>query len=52
MKEVIDVHILFGEWDMMAKIDVPTAEELGPFIMDNIRSLPGVKLTNTMIVAK
>ena len=52
MKEVKEVHILFGEWDMIAKIDVSSAEALGSFIMDNLRSLPGVKLTSTMIIAK
>jgi DNA-binding Lrp family transcriptional regulator len=52
MEEVKDVHILFGEWDILAKIEVPDAEQLGSFILTHIRSLPGVKLTSTMIVAK
>ena len=52
LKEIIDVHILFGEWDLMAKIEVSSPEELGTFVMENIRSLSEVKLTSTMIVAK
>ncbi|MBD3319456.1 Lrp/AsnC family transcriptional regulator [Candidatus Woesearchaeota archaeon] len=52
LPEVIDVHILFGEWDMIAKIDLPNPEELGSFVIDKIRSLPGVKLTSTMVIAK
>ena len=51
-KEVIDVHILFGEWDLMAKVDVSSPEELGTFVMEKIRSLPDVRLTSTLIVAK
>ena len=52
MKEVKEVHILFGEWDMICKIELPTAEGLGSFVMSNIRNIPGVRLTSTMIVAK
>lgn len=52
MKEVKEVHILFGEWDIMAKIEVQSDDQLGPFIMEHIRTLPGVKLTSTMIIAK
>jgi Lrp/AsnC family leucine-responsive transcriptional regulator len=50
-REIRDVHILFGEWDLMAKIEVSSPEELGTFVMEKIRSLPEVKLTSTMIVA-
>jgi len=52
MREVREVHILFGEWDIIAKLELPAPEALGTFVMDKIRSLPGVKLTSTMIVAK
>ena len=52
MREVKEVHILFGEWDVIAKLELPAPEALGTFVMDKIRSLPGVKLTSTMIVAK
>lgn len=52
LPEVKEVHILFGEWDMIAKIEVSNQEGLGPFVIDKIRTLPGVKLTSTMIIAK
>lgn len=52
MHEVKEVHILFGEWDMMIKIELDTAEGLGSFVMTNIRNIPGIRLTSTMIVAK
>ncbi|MFC1774765.1 Lrp/AsnC family transcriptional regulator [Nanoarchaeota archaeon] len=52
MDQVKEVHILFGEWDMIAKIELSNAEELGTFIMEKIRSVPGVKLTSTMIIAR
>lgn len=52
LPEVREVHILFGEWDIIAKLELDAPEALGTFVMDNIRSLPGVKLTSTMIIAK
>ncbi|MBI4145459.1 Lrp/AsnC ligand binding domain-containing protein [Candidatus Woesearchaeota archaeon] len=52
MKGVKDVHVLFGEWDMLVKLETHSPEDLAAFVMDNIRSLPGVKLTSTMIVAR
>ena len=52
MPEVKEVHILFGEWDVIAKLELPVPQALGAYVMDKIRSLDGVKLTSTMIVAK
>jgi len=52
LPEVQEIHILFGEWDIIAKLELSAPEALGTFVMDKIRSLPGVKLTSTMIIAK
>ena len=52
MRETKEVHILFGEWDMIAKLELASPEALGTFVLNNIRTLPGVRLTSTMIVAK
>ena len=52
LRNVREVNVLFGEWDMMVKVEAHSAEELAAFVMENVRSLPGVKLTSTMIVAR
>lgn len=52
LHEVEDAYILFGEWDIIAKINVENSEELGTFMMDKIRSMPEIKLSSTLIVAK
>ena len=52
MPEVKEVHILFGEWDLIALLDLESPEHLGSFVMEKIRPLQGVNLTSTMIVAK
>ncbi len=49
--EIKNAHILFGEWDILAEIDVTSPEALGTFVMDNIRSRNDVRLTSSMIVA-
>ena len=50
-KEVKNTHILFGEWDVLAEVEVEGPEQLGTFVIDNIRSNPEVKLTSSLIVA-
>lgn len=52
MEEVKDCHLVFGEWDIIAKIDIADTQDLERFIVDKIRTLPGAKLSSTMIVAK
>ncbi|MFH1589136.1 MAG: Lrp/AsnC ligand binding domain-containing protein [archaeon] len=51
-KEIEEAHILFGEWDIIAKIKSENPEDAGTFVMDHIRSLPEVNITSTLIVAK
>ena len=52
MDEVREVHVLFGEWDLLVKLKMPNPEMVGTFVMENIRSIKAIKLTSTMIVAK
>ena len=52
MPEIKEVKILFGEWDIIAKLELESPEALAAFVMEKIRSISGVKITSTMIVAK
>lgn len=49
--EVKNAYILFGEWDILAEIDISSPEALGTFVINNIRSRNDVKLTSSLIVA-
>ena len=51
-RQVVEAHILFGEWDILAKIEAESSEDAGTFVMEHIRSLPEVKISSTLIVAK
>lgn len=50
--EVKEANILFGEWDIIAKVHAENSDALGTFMMDKIRKMPEVKLSSTLIVAK
>jgi len=49
--QVKNACILFGEWDLIVEIDVSNPEELGTFVINNIRSRNDVRLTSSLIVA-
>lgn len=50
--QIKEVHVLFGEWDLLAKVHVQNTDELGTFMMEHVRKIPEVRLTSTLIVAK
>ncbi len=52
MAEVVDAHILFGEWDLIIKIKGENPDDIATFVMDKVRKHDGVELTSTLIVAK
>lgn len=52
MPEVQEAHILFGEWDLILKVKLNSPEDVGSFVIEKVRSNPGVELSSTMIVAR
>ena len=50
--EVLVVGIIYGEYDVIAKISVPDMQTLEAFLSEKIRKVPSVILTSTMIVAR
>ena len=51
LSEVKDAHIIYGEWDVILKIEVKDVEAITAFVIDKLRKIKTVKLTSTMIVA-
>ncbi|MBU0460096.1 MAG: Lrp/AsnC ligand binding domain-containing protein [Nanoarchaeota archaeon] len=49
--QIRNTYLLFGEWDIMAEIEMSSAEELATFVLEKIRSRPDVRLTSSLIVA-
>ncbi|OYT49664.1 AsnC family transcriptional regulator [Candidatus Bathyarchaeota archaeon ex4484_231] len=51
-EEVLDASVIYGEYDIIAKVSVEELESLEIFLSENIRSIPSIMLTSTMIVAR
>ena len=50
--EVKEAHLIYGEWDLILKVEVESIEEITAFVVDKLRRIEAVKLTSTMIVAE
>jgi len=52
LAQVKIVETLYGEYDMLLKIEVETIDELDSFIFDTIRNIKGVEGSTTLIAIK
>ncbi|AWS00613.1 Lrp/AsnC ligand binding domain-containing protein [Metallosphaera hakonensis] len=50
MSEVTETYIVYGVYDIVAKLDASDMDSLRNFISNNIRKLPKVRSTLTMII--
>ena len=50
--EVIEIHPLFGEYDILVKIQTPNIDTIGEVVIKKIRSLKGIVDTKTLIGTK
>jgi DNA-binding Lrp family transcriptional regulator len=46
--EIVEVHPLFGEFDIIVKIEAENFEKLGTLVVEKIRSIDGVIDTKTL----
>jgi DNA-binding Lrp family transcriptional regulator len=47
---VVEAAAVYGEADVIAKVETPSVEALHDLVMNNIQDLPNVKVTRTFIV--
>ena len=47
--EIIEVHPLFGEYDILLKIEAIDIDSIGEIVISKIRSIKGVTDTKTLI---
>ncbi len=52
IKEIVELHPLFGEYDLIAKIDAKDLDELGKIVVEQVRSIDGVADTKTLTGTK
>lgn len=49
LKQVKDTETVYGEYDLLLKIQVETMDDLDTFIFDSVRTIRGVERTTTLI---
>jgi DNA-binding Lrp family transcriptional regulator len=50
--EVNQADIVFGEYDVIARLTTPDLEKLEEFVSQSIRNIPNVLVTSTMIISR
>ena len=50
--EVLQADIVFGEYDVVAKIETQDLSTLEEFVSEKIRNVPNVLVTSTMIISR
>ena len=48
VSEIVELHPLFGEYDLIAKVEAEDFNALGQLVVDKIRSVAGVIDTKTL----
>src|SRR5207247_11123680 len=46
--QIVELYPLFGEYDLIAKVEADSYEAIGAVVMSKIRSIEGVKATKTL----
>ena len=49
LKQVIEMDTVYGAYDLLAKVQVETMDDLDSFIFDTIRTIKGVERSTTLI---
>jgi len=50
-EEVKKVDIIYGEWDLIAQVEVDRFEKITEIVIKRLRRMPEVRATMTMLVA-
>jgi len=50
--EVIQADIIFGEYDVIARMATTDLDKLEAFVSESIRTVPNVLVTSTMIISR
>ena len=48
IKDIVELYPLFGEYDLIAKVEADSYDAIGKLVVSMIRSIEGVKATKTL----
>jgi DNA-binding Lrp family transcriptional regulator len=51
-EEVMNADVVFGEYDVIARVATGTLSQMEEFVSQSIRTVPNVLVTSTMIIGK
>ncbi len=51
MQEIKEARVLYGEYDILAKVQVNDIQNLNTFLLEKVRPIGSVERTSTLIVA-
>lgn len=49
LKRVTEMDTVYGEYDLLIKVQVETMEDLDSFVFDTVRAIKGVERSTTLI---
>ena len=52
LNEVMQADVVFGEYDVIARMTTDDLGKLQDFVSDKVRTVPNVLVTSTMIISK
>lgn len=50
-KNIVNATILYGEYDILAKIALKDITELNDYLLTHVRPISGIEKTSTLIIA-
>ncbi len=48
IEEIVELYPLFGEYDLIAKVEAEDYGTIGEIVVEKIRATPGVRTTKTL----
>lgn len=52
MECIIETHALYGEYDLVARVNAEDGKDLTTLLMGDLRTIEGIKETETLIVVE
>lgn len=49
MREIIDIYMLYGEYDILAKVRADSNEKLSDFVQNKLHKVPFIQNTNVLL---
>lgn len=48
VENIVELYPLFGDYDLIAKVEASSIDEIGSIVLSQIRPISGVKATKTL----